>query len=274
MSDESRETRFAPLVRAVSAVSRRCLIGAVAIAAALALPTSAAAQTTYTVDARDPGPGINVWDPVEVEAEQGDTVSWEFDEATQGHNLFLARPDDQVLHLSAPPLCPGDHPTFGGICPPGSPAIDYDQFDADGVYTYFCTIHGGDAEGNGMAGNVLVGDIEPPPGPLPNPTDPPGPPWETGDNKRPELTGLKARGIRHGARLRFMLSEPGKVKVAFKRSGKTRYRGALRKLKAGKVKRSVRHKSLYSGRYKVILTAVDEAGNRSSPRSASVRVRG
>jgi len=249
-------------------MSRRCLIGAVAIVAALALPVGAAAQTTHTVDARDLSGGtINVFDPAEVEAEQGDTVSWEFDEATLNHNLFLALPDEQIVNLSGP-VCPG------GFCPPGSPAIDYDEFDADGVYTYFCTLHGGDAEGNGMAGNVLVGDIEPPPGPLPNPTDPPGPPWETGDNERPELTGLKASGIRHGARLRFMLSEPGKVKVAFKRSGKTRYRGTLRKLKAGKVKRSVRHKSLNSGRYKVILTAVDEAGNSSRPRSASVRVKG
>jgi plastocyanin len=254
-------------------VRARVLIGAAALAALLALPAGANAQATWTVDARDLGPGLNVWDPDVVEAEQGDTVSWEFDEATQGHNLFLALPDDSVLHLSAPPVCPGDHPTFGGICAPGAPAIDYDAFNADGVYTYFCTIHGGDAQGNGMAGNVLVGDIEPPPGPLPNPTDPPGPPWETGDNERPELTGLKARGIRHGASLRFTLSEPGKVKVAFKRAGKTVYRGSLRGLDAGKSTRKIRHQSIDAGRHRVTLVAVDEAGNRSRPRSASVNVK-
>lgn len=256
-------------------VGARGLIATAAAGIALAAaPAVSDAQTTWTVDARDLGPGLNVWDPVTVEAEQGDTVSWEFDEATQGHNLFLARPDEEVLHLSAPPVCPGDHPTFGGICAPGAPAIDYDQFDVDGAYTYYCTIHGGDAQGNGMAGTVLVGEVDPPPGPLPNPTDPPGPPWESGDNVRPTLTGLKATGIRRGARLRFTLSEPGSVKVVFKRSGKVRYRGSLRKLKAGKVRRKIKHKSLTAGPYKVKLTAIDRAGNRSRPQSTSVKVKG
>jgi plastocyanin len=255
-------------------VNARGVIAAAAAVAALALPASAGAQSTWTVDARDLGPGLNVWDPVEVEAEQGDTVRWEFDQATQGHNLFLALPDEQVLHLSAPPVCPGDHPTFGGICAPGANPIDYSDLDTDGVYTYFCTIHGGDAEGNGMAGRVLVGDIEPPPGPLPNPTDPPGPPWEAGDNTRPRITDLRARGVRRGARLRFELSERGRVTVAFKRNGKVRYKGALRKLKAGTVKRTVRHRRLYAAKYKVTLVAIDRAGNRSRPESTTVRVKG
>ena len=69
------------------------LVAAIGIAAWSAAP--AGAQTTWVVDARDPAPGINIWDPATLTAEPGDTVSWQFDEAGTSHNLFLKPPDTE-----------------------------------------------------------------------------------------------------------------------------------------------------------------------------------
>jgi plastocyanin len=148
----------------------------VALATALVLAT-ASAQTTWAVKAKDPPDApTNVWDPGlpdVIEAQPGDTMSFEFDETRTVHNLFLALPDGEELHLSAPPVCAGPL----GICspPPNHPdPIRYTLFE-EGEYTYYCTIHGGDADGNGMAGRVVVGDDGGGggPSPMPNPSEPP-----------------------------------------------------------------------------------------------------
>ena len=171
-------------------------------------------------------------------------------------------------------MCPGDDPVLGGICAPGSAPIDYDQFTTEGTYVYYCTIHGGNAQGAGMAGTVIVGEGGPPgPIPLPNPTDPPSQ-WEQGDNKRPRLSGVRARGIRRGALVRFRLSKRGRVTVRFKRGGRTIYAKRLRRLKRGVTRRRIRHRRLRPGRYRVVLRSRDRAGNPSRRRSAWVTVRG
>src|SRR5918996_6460247 len=72
----------------------------VALATALVLAT-ASAQTTWAVKAKDPPDApTNVWDPGlpdVIEAQPGDTMSFEFDEARTVHNLFLALPDGEEL---------------------------------------------------------------------------------------------------------------------------------------------------------------------------------
>lgn len=156
----------------------RMLAGATvvaAIATAFVLAT-ASAQTTWVVKAHDPpNAPSNVWDPGlpdVIEAQEGDTVSWEFDQAGTIHNLLLALPDGEELLLSgsvcSPPL---------GIClpPPNHPDPIQYTLDQQGTYTYFCSIHGGDADGNGMAGRITVGEPDPgdDPTPMPNPSESP-----------------------------------------------------------------------------------------------------
>ena len=156
----------------------RMLIVAALVAAlgAVLVLATARAQTTWVVKAKDPPDApTNVWDPGlpdVIEAEVGDTVSFEFDEARTVHNLFLKPADGEEIHLSAEPVCDGPL----GICspPPNHPDPIQYTFEAEGEYTSYCTLHGGDAEGNGMAGRVVVGEPNGGgPGPLPNPTEPP-----------------------------------------------------------------------------------------------------
>ncbi|HSI80955.1 MAG TPA: hypothetical protein VK919_09920 [Solirubrobacterales bacterium] len=147
-----------------------------ALAAALVL-ASASAQTTWVIDAVDPPDApTNSWDPglpEVIEAHPGDVASFEFDQARTVHNLFLRTPAGEDLHLSAPPVCDGPL----GICspPPDHPAPIQHTLDQEGEYTYYCTLHGGDANGNGMAGRIAVGEPGGGEEPVPMPNPEPGP---------------------------------------------------------------------------------------------------
>jgi plastocyanin len=152
-------------------------IALIVLALGGAVLATATAQTTLVVKAVDPpDAATNAWDPGlpdVLEAEVGDTVSWEFDQARTIHNLFLMRAGGEELHLSAEPVCSGPL----GLCspPPDHPDPIQFTFEVEGEYTYYCTVHGGDAEGNGMAGRIVVGDPGGGggPNPLPNPSGPP-----------------------------------------------------------------------------------------------------
>jgi plastocyanin len=249
---------------------------AVALAAVAMLPTAAGAQTTWPVKARDGSascPGLaNCFVPDQVEAEPGDAVSWEWDLATTIHDLWLARPGEEPVRMSDACREPGN-PLFG-FCQAGDAPI-VETVTEEGVYPFYCTVHGGDAEGNGMAGIVVLGEGAPPgPSPLPNPTEPPSR-WEEGDNVRPRLRGVRARGLKRGARVRFRLSEPGRVVVRFKHRG-TRlvYAKRLRRLPRGVTRVRIRSRRLRAGRYVLVLRATDRAGNRSRRRSRWVTVKG
>lgn len=157
-------------------------VGLAALVAAGLVLATARAQSTWVVKAVDPPDApTNAWAPglpEVIEVEPGDSASFEFDQARTIHNLFLRLPDGEDLHLSAPPVCSGPL----GICnpPPDHPDPIQYTFEEEGEYTYYCTLHGGDAAGNGMAGRVIVGEPDggEGPNPLPNPGEPAGP-WET-----------------------------------------------------------------------------------------------
>lgn len=93
-------------------------------------------------------------------------------------------------------------------------------------------------------------------------------------------TPLAARAAR-GTRLRYRLSEPGRVRIAIKRrpAGRRRYRtvGTLRRSAtsgANSIRFSGRlgKRALRPGRYRAVIAAVDGAGNRSSARTIRLRI--
>lgn len=168
------------------------LVAALAgLVAASVLPTGARAQTapkTYVVDAVDAGGSRWVSadnGTSEITVEVGDTVRWEFDQATMGHDVTSNSPN------WTPPLS-------GQYRDPNGAAVEY-TFTKTGEFRYTCTIHGGmngivnvvpDAPANGApTADPLV---DPKTGPAPlyvhfeaRASDPDGDPltyrWDFGD---------------------------------------------------------------------------------------------
>jgi hypothetical protein len=124
-----------------------------------------------------------------------------------------------------------------------------------------------------MRGTVVVTEPgqEPPttppdsgPAPWPNPTDAPSW-WVRSDGTRPRLTRVRARGRRYGASVRFRLSERARVTVRLVRRGRTVRRGR-HWYRTGTHRMRFRSPRVRSGRYLVVVTARDDAGNRARPR--------
>lgn len=142
-----------PRVAAVLALVTCTLASALA---AVVLPgsltgasTAAAADArTWVVDAVD-DPSSNRWESVDTGLSQvtisvGDTVEWQFDRATQGHDLTSLAPSDEWESVWDEPLQeyrnPGEAPVRV-------------TFDRPGTYRYWCSLHG-----EMMSGTVFVVD--------------------------------------------------------------------------------------------------------------------
>jgi hypothetical protein len=89
----------------------------------------------------------------------------------------------------------------------------------------------------------------------------------------------KARGARRGTTIRYSLSEPAAVTLRVERKVGRRFKsagtlkqagraGANRKAFTGRIGRKV----LRAGTYRLVLTAVDAAGNRSTAKPRSFRI--
>ena len=118
------------------------LVAALAgLVAASVLPTGAGAQTapkTYVVDAVNSGGSRWVSadnGTSEITVEVGDTVRWEFDQATMGHNV-TSNSSNWDRYLSE-------------YRDPGSSTVEY-TFTKTGEFRYTCTLH------NGMTGIINV----------------------------------------------------------------------------------------------------------------------
>jgi Tol biopolymer transport system component len=112
--------------------------------------------------------------------------------------------------------------------------------------------------------------------------DPGGPPGA--DTTRPKLSKLSlsrrqvARG--HATRLRFELSEAADVRIEVRRRKAGHYRkiGVVRKRNRDAGRNSIRiagrlrGKALKQGRFQFVLTAADDAGNRSVPKKLRFRI--
>ena len=105
------------------------------------------------------------------------------------------------------------------------------------------------------------------------------------DRTAPVVSRLKlSRGAvskKRGTRISFALSEPATVKLAFQRRKGRRYVTAATLQRAGRLgtnkvrfAKRIGRKALRRGTYRVLVTAVDAAGNRSVPRPRSFRVVG
>jgi plastocyanin len=173
--------------------------------------------------------------------------------------------------------------------------------EADGTYGFYCSVHGG-PNGEGMSGRVHVNSAgtvptgggggtttggggtttgtstTPPPGgtTTTSTTPPPGGTTTTpppgSDEIAPRLIGTpRARGTRRGVRLTLNLSEPADVTVRLFRGVRRIARRTFAVERSGPVVLRIR-RALRRGRYRLRLTLVDEAGNRSA-RMLRTRVR-
>ena len=184
-------------------------------------------------------------------------------------------PGDYRLHLAAgsPLLDSGDPATAQGLDFDGNPLV------ADG-------------DGDGTARRDL-GAFERPAAPAGGSAGGP-----VADTQAPLITGFRAsRSVfriarattpvaartARGTRLRYVLSEPARVRVTIKRAvrrnGHTRYRriGTLRRsgvAGANRIRFSGRigRRALRAGRYRAVIRATDAAGNRSAARTIRLRV--
>jgi plastocyanin len=225
---------------------------AAVLTTALAFP--ALANADATIQAVD---NTNVWAPGEVTVKVGEPVNWSFAGTTLAHN---------VKSNSA-------NWSFSNAYAVAGPPASY-TFQAPGEYAFMCELHG-----STMTGVVKVldaaGQPAPPPPPPPLSEQPFGndtPPlsvFEVRDSKAPKLDRVKVSRVTRGVRVKFRLSEPGKVKVKATRGRAV----TTRTFEVAKGTRTVTLKGLKTGRYRVQVTATDFAGNAAkSSKRASVTV--
>lgn len=216
----------------------------------------AAATPAWAAEEQIRGLDTFVWDKPDVKVAVGDTVTWSFPGTAQPHNVAATSANWAGFRGNAG--VPGETKSF--------------TFQAEGIYTYVCEIHA-----TTMTGTVTVGSPPPPPPPplseqpFPNDSAITTDALEIGgvDSTRPRLRGINAKKSGKRVKVSFRVSERSVVTARFARGGKTV------KTKRASVGRrgSVTVAGLKPGRYAVKLTATDVAGNASSTRRASFRIR-
>jgi plastocyanin len=234
------------------------------------------------------------FEPASVTVNTGEAVTWAWTSPTTG----------QVHNVDATGGPPED-PAWTAVNTPlknsGSEAY---TFTKPGSYTYHCTAHP-----EQMQGTVTVeGDPVETPTPTPTPTatatptpsatPPPGgggstdtsgttpaPPASSdttpapagaarSDRAAPTITGVKLAAARHGAKLRFRLSEPATVTIRVRKAGSKRVVRTWRlAARSGRRTVMVSGRGIRKARYRIELQARDAAGNRSSLMRSTIRVR-
>jgi plastocyanin len=237
---------------------RICGVAAVAAFGALAAPALADDQVVT-------GKDTLVFENANPVIEPGQKVTWTFQGTAQAH------------HVAANGASPADDKWATFSSPLGVPAPDASYvFENEGTYSFFCSVHK-----DTMVGTVTVSKA--PVAPTPTPTPPPSqqpfvndtpadPPVETAvsvDKTKPALSSLSAKRAKHGAKLRFKVSEDAVTGVVFSRGRKIVKKYAV----TGKGTLSFTAKGLKAGKYTIKLVAVDVAGNASKARTLRVTVR-
>jgi plastocyanin len=230
-----------------------------AIALAAASPASAAEVTIGSDESNRDAP---LWAPATVTISPGDSVRW---------NLRSAVTPALPHNVLSTTVAGSNGWSFEAQAAAGEGTY---TFTAPGRYQFYCQFHSNGT--TGMAGTVIVGNPPPPPPPplseqeFPNDSALTGP-FETGsvDTTRPRLRRVKARKSGRRVRVSFRVSERSVVTVRFRRGGKT----VKRKRAVVGRRGSVTVRGLKPGRYAVKVSARDVAGNASSPRRASFRIR-
>jgi len=227
---------------------RRALLIACVAALAAAAPAAAADQTVAALDAT-----TGAWSPANVQIHAGDTVTWSFAGTSQAHNVAS---NSSNWSLSSPIQV-------------SHPPVSF-TFTTPGTYAFVCNVHP-----STMTGTVSVDTAPPPPPPLseqPFDNDQPAPAvLEITDETRPELSKVRASAIAHGVRMRFHVSEPGRVTVRVKRGAKTVKTRTATMRRAST--RTLKLRGLAAGRYRIAVLARDLGGNRSRVKRLRMSVR-
>lgn len=222
---------------------------AAVLAAALALPAAASADITIrAVDAPPSDPNNNTWSLSEVTIKAGETVTWSFAGTSLVHNV---KSDSSNW---SPPL---DTPFAVA-----GPSATY-KFATVGTYAFLCELHA-----STMTGVVKVtdesGQPAPPPPPVPlgeQPLANDAPPltvFELRDTVVPTLDRVKVTRATRGVRVRFRLSEAGKVAIKLTRGGRV---VKTRTVEVEPGTRTIKVPGLKAGTYRVQVSAKDLAGN-------------
>jgi plastocyanin len=244
---------------------------ALAACAALAGPAMAADQTVTV------GAGGDRFGPAAVTINQGDTITWSWRDS--GHNVYSNAGQSETFR--------SEYLSNGGTF--------QKTFTQTGTFSYVCQPHAGD----GMRGTVTVNAAPPgtpppgggggtPPGggggggggtpgdPSPGPGGGPGGAGNpTVDSQPPTVSRLVARSAKRMTTLRFRSSEKARVSVAIQRLRRGRSAVVVKRLRttAKPGMNQLRTRRLAPGRYRVVLTARDSAGNRSAPKTKGFKVR-
>jgi len=233
-------------------VKRR--IAAAAAFAFLAFPSAALAadQTVQAVDGTAPDGSDNRWTPNVVDIEVGEKVTWTF----AGTKLFHNVKGVNFTVASSPAVV--------------GPDVSY-TFDTVGNYEFFCELHA-----QPMRGIVRVGNPPPPPPPplseQPFPNDSPAPTTlEVLDETAPALSAVQVSRVTRGARVRFRMSEAGRVTIKLTRGNRV---VKTRSVAARRGANTVIVRSVRAGRYSVQVSARDLSGNPAPSKRARVTVRG
>jgi plastocyanin len=232
-------------------VTRR--IAAAAAFALLAFPSAARGDATIQAVDGTAGDGSdNRWAPSVVDIAVGETVTWSFAGTTLVHNVRGVGFD------------------YGNVPAAGGPPAAY-TFTTAGTYEFYCELHA-----QPMRGTVRVGNPPPPPPPplseQPFPNDAPAPAaLELLDETAPTLRAVRVTRVERGARVRFRLSEAGRVTIKLKRGNRV-VKTSRARARAGVNAVTVR--GVRSGRYRVEITARDRSGNPARSKRARVTVRG
>jgi plastocyanin len=213
--------------------------------------------TFQAVDGTGTGPADNRWTPDVATIKVGETVTWSFTGTAIPHNVKAT--DDWVIPNAPGPKVGNDPVTYA--------------FTTPGIYEFFCTLHA-----STMRGKITVADEAgtlpppPPPPPLsaqPFPNDVPAPTiLEVRDTIVPTLDRVAVTRVRKGARVRFRLSEAGKVTIRLTRRG---HAAKSRTVEVRKGTSSATLKGLRAGSYRVQVSASDLAGN-AAPAAKRARV--
>ena len=223
-------------------------VGIVTAVVLTALAPSATAAPA-TVDATD----RNTFEPSEVTVNVGEAVTWRFG-LLRPHYVESDIGAAEVFNSSPDPTAPMLRARAN---PPGStwPLT----FTKPGRFSYNCPIH----VAVGMKGVVNVVAPAPPAAQAPSVTagNPPAP---AADTLAPRIAALRARRGRRDLAVRLRLSEAARITglVESVRPRRTVRRFSVRK-RGGSTAIRLSTRRLRPGRYLVVLTATDAAGNRS-----------
>jgi plastocyanin len=234
-------------------MKRALLLGA-GLALAAAAPAQAAEHFVQ-------GQATLTWDAPDITVAIGDTVTWQFPDTTQNHNVQSQprdTPDAEWNAFASTIGMPAEPKSF--------------TFNTEGTYSYVCLVHT-----STMTGVVRVGNPAPP-AVLPLSAQRFGnddasvfPAERVAEDKaKPSLTGVSARRVARGAlRVRFTVSELSVVQVRLKRAGRT-----VKTVETdARGLRGLTITGAKAGRYSVELRATDIAGNRSAWRRMRMTVR-